>query len=288
MTTTVTLTGTGVPYPEPGRAGAGTLVRHGDIALQFDAGRATTLRLAEAGLRPYELSAVFVTHVHSDHVVDLPDLTMVRWVQSAVFPAGPLPVLAPAGEAISFLNRMLDPYTGDIEVRMAHVQSETPSAAITSFRVPATPQEVWRSADGSVTVTAVGVHHEPVKEAVAYRIDTPDGAVVVSGDTRVCAEVEDLCRGAQVLVHEACRITALEEAIRGSVFEKIFDYHADTVALGAMAKRAGVPHTVLTHLIPAPSTPEDEAAFEQDLREGGYEGKVSVGRDLMGFELTGE
>ncbi|WP_432038349.1 hypothetical protein [Streptomyces cucumeris] len=47
-----------------------------------------------------------------------------------------------------------------------------------------------------------------------------------------------MCRGAQILVHEACRITALEEAIRGSVFEKIFDYHADTVALGAMAKRA--------------------------------------------------
>ncbi|WP_432038350.1 hypothetical protein [Streptomyces cucumeris] len=49
-----------------------------------------------------------------------------------------------------------------------------------------------------------------------------------------------------------------------------------------------MPHTVLTHLIPAPSTPQDEAAFEQDLREGGYEGKVSVGRGLMGLEPTGE
>ena len=54
-------------------------------------------------------------------------------------------------------------------------------------------------------VLAVGVHHEPVPEAVAYRVETPDGVVVVSGDTRVCAEVEQLATGADVLVHEACR-----------------------------------------------------------------------------------
>ncbi len=66
--TTVTLTGTGVPHPAPGRAGAGTLVRHGDVHLQFDAGRGTVIRLEEAGTSPYQLSAQFVTHVHSDHL----------------------------------------------------------------------------------------------------------------------------------------------------------------------------------------------------------------------------
>lgn len=286
MTTTVTLTGTGVPYPEPGRAGAGTLIRHGDVALQFDAGRATTLRLVEAEVRPYQLSAVFLTHVHSDHVVSLADLAMVRWVQRAVFPAGPLPVVAPAGEAVDFLDRMLEPYEADIAARMAHIQPDPPEVAVTAFPVPTAPHEVWRSEDGAVTVTAVGVHHEPVKEAVAYRIEAPDGAVVVSGDTRICAEVEELSRGARLLVHEACRITALADAVRGTVFETIFDYHADTVALGAMAERAGVPHTVLTHLIPPPASAEAEAAFVQDLRDGGYGGKVTVGRDLMSFDLT--
>ncbi len=92
-TTTVTLTGTGVPHPSPGRAGPGVLIRHGAVALQFDAGRGTVLRLSEAGVACHDLDALFVTHVHSDHVVDLADVVMTRWIQGTLHPAGPLPVL---------------------------------------------------------------------------------------------------------------------------------------------------------------------------------------------------
>ena len=73
MTTRVTLTGTGVPHPAPGRAGAGTLVRSGDLALQFDAGRSTVMRLVEAGVAPHALDALFLTHIHSDHLADVAD-----------------------------------------------------------------------------------------------------------------------------------------------------------------------------------------------------------------------
>ncbi|MFZ9157139.1 MAG: hypothetical protein ACO230_03505, partial [Ilumatobacteraceae bacterium] len=66
--TTVILTGTGVPHPAPGRAGAGVMVRHGDVSLQFDAGRGTVMRMMEAGVAPVDLTAQFVTHYHSDHV----------------------------------------------------------------------------------------------------------------------------------------------------------------------------------------------------------------------------
>jgi len=136
-----------------------------------------------------------------------------------------------------------------------------------------------------VRVSAVGVHHEPVRDAVAYRIETPDAVVVVSGDTRVCDEVESLARGCDLLVHEACRTTAMAPLIAGTTFETIFSYHADTVALGAMAERAGVPHVVLTHLIPPPDTPADADAFANDLRDGGYRGEVTVGEDLLRIEL---
>ena len=146
---------------------------------------------------------------------------------------------------------------------------------------------MWTSAGGEVIVRAVAVHHEPVEDAVGYRVDTPDGAVVISGDTRVCDEIEALCAGAAVLVHEACRTTRLHDVVAGTVFERIFSYHADTVALGAMAQRAGVPHVVLTHLIPPPATPEDEAAFADDLRAGGYTGRVTVGADLCSAERRG-
>lgn len=285
MTTTVTLTGTGVPHPAPGRAGSGTLVRCGDVALQFDAGRGTVMRLAEAGCEPSALTAVFVTHVHSDHLVGLADVVMTHWVLQQVRTTGPLVVVAPRGAPARFVDRMLEPYEDDIALRMAHVQPEGPHFEHVGFRASGEPVEVWESSDGSVHVDAVAVHHEPVPDAVAYRVRTPDGAVVISGDTRVCGEVERLASGARLLVHEACRTTPLASVIAGTRFEHIFDYHADTVPLGGLAERAGVPHVVLTHLIPAPDTPEQESAFEQDLRDGGYSGTVTVGCDLMTFTL---
>jgi ribonuclease Z len=281
MSTEVVLTGTGVPHPRPGRAGPGALVRCGDIALQFDAGRSTVLRLMEAGVPPHALSALFVTHVHSDHVVDLADVAMTRWIQQQLVRSGPLVLVTPEGGATRFAQRMLDAYGDDLALRVAHVGADPIEVDLRPFPAGPVPVEVWASGDGTVTVEAVAVHHEPVPDAVAYRVTTPDGVVVISGDTRVCQEVEDLATGADVVVHEACRTTALAPVIAGTPFETIFSYHADTVALGAMAERAAVPHMLLTHLIPPPDTPEQSEAFAQDLRDGGYHGQITVGEDLV-------
>ncbi|MHC3472640.1 MBL fold metallo-hydrolase [Streptomyces sp. 7R007] len=285
MTTTVTLTGTGVPMPAPGRAGAGTLVSYDDVNVQIDVGRSTLMRLAEIGVGVHQLAAVLLTHLHSDHTSDLADLVLTRWIQDHLHHAGGLELVAPAGRAEVFLRRLLEAYEYDIDVRTRHVNGSGPEVIGHWFPVPGKPTPVWRSGCGRVQVDAVGVHHEPVEEAVGYRITTPDGVVAVSGDTRVCDEIADLARGADVLVHEACRSTALAEAVRGTRFETIFSYHADTVALGALAHRIGLPHLVLTHLIPAPTTPQEEQSFIDDVRRGGYAGRVTVGRDLTTIDI---
>ena len=72
----------------------------------------------------------------------------------------------------------------------------------------------------------------------------------------------------------------MAERIKGTVFETIFSYHADTVALGAMAARAGVPELLLTHLIPQPTNDGEVQGFADDLRQGGYRGRITVGADL--------
>lgn len=282
----VTLTGTGIPHPAPGRAGPGTLVRWGELALQFDAGRGTVIRLEEAGVSPYSLSAQFVTHVHSDHLVDLADVAMTRWIQQQLHRTGPLVVVSPEGTAAKFVRRMFEVYEDDIATRMAHVQADPPSVDLRTFDAVRQPTTVWESDDGDVVVEAVAVHHEPVTDAVAYRVTTPTGVVVISGDTRVCDEVEELSSGCDVLVHEACRATALRDAVKGTVLETIFSYHADTVQLGALAERAQVPHVVLTHLIPQPVGDEQEHAFANDLREGGYRGQITVGSDLTTVKIN--
>lgn len=285
MSTRVTLTGTGVPHVSPGRAGPGVLVRHGDTALQFDAGRSTVLRIVEAGSACHQLDAVFLTHVHSDHVIDLADLVMTRWLEGTLHPAGPLPIVAVEGLATRFASAMLEPYADDIAVRVQHVQPAGPHVLIHGFELPTAATEVWRSEAGDVRVEAVAVHHEPVHEAVGYRVTTSDGVVVISGDTRVCDEMREFARDADVLVHEACRATSLAPFIAGTPFEHIFDYHADTVQLGRLADEADVRHLVLTHLIPVPTTAEEEAGFIDDIRTGGYDGPLTVGHDLDTIEV---
>lgn len=280
MTMTVTLTGTGVPHAAPGRAGAGVLVSHDGTHLQFDAGRATVLRLAEAGVTPGDLAAQFITHYHSDHVVDLVDVVMTRWIMGQLHPAPPLDIVVPRGPATRFVQRMLDPYDDDVLIRRQHVDSPAITMNILDFDVTVLPSVVWTSGDDAVKVEAIGVHHEPVEAAVAYRVSTPDGVVVISGDTRVCDEVFEWARTADLLVHEACRKGAMSAAIAGTAFEKIFDYHADSRTLGAFAERYGVPHVLLTHLIPQPRSEREIQGFERDLRDGGYTGRVTVGRDL--------
>jgi ribonuclease Z len=211
---------------------------------------------------------------------------MTRWIQGTLHPAGPLPIVAVDGAATRFASVMLDPFADDIALRVEHVQEQSPELDIRPFALPMSPIVVWRRSDGSIAVEAMGVHHEPVPEAVAYRITTPAGVIVISGDTRVCEEVLDLASGADLLVHEACRISAMAPLTAGTPFEKIFDYHADTVALGRMAEAAGVGHLVLTHLIPAPTDPAGEQAFADDVREGGYTGPLTVGHDLFTIELA--
>jgi ribonuclease Z len=285
MATIVTVTGTGVPHLEPGRAGPGVLVESGDVRLQFDAGRATSLRLCEAGVRMNELTALFVTHHHSDHLTGLVDLLFARWLENHGSFA-PLPVVAPAGPSTDFLERIMVPWEADLAIRMEHVgRDDRPDPAIVAFDPVAAvdgPAEVWRDDAADVTVLARCVHHEPVTPAVAYRIETPDGVVVISGDTRVCDEVADLAADADVLVHEAFRTDALRGFFEiAPHLETIAAYHADTVELGEMAERIAVPRVVLTHMIPAPDGDRTlKQDFVDDLRRGGYGGEVIVADDL--------
>lgn len=273
--TEVIVTGTGTPAPDPNRAGPGVLVRHGNIALQFDGGRATVMRLSSAKTTCAELTALFVTHHHSDHMLDIDDVAMTRWRGTPGVQPPPLPLIAPTGPITRFASRLSDLWAEDLEVRGHHIGSGGDTiVAITGFEASDSIHEVWR--EGDVRVSSVLVEHQPVEPSVAYRVDTPNGAVVISGDTRVCPAVEEIAAGANVLVHEAFRT----KLVRGTPFEKIGQYHADTVAIGGMAARLGTPHLVLTHLIPAPFSEEHEQAFERDVRSGGYEGSVAVARDL--------
>ena len=277
MSTSLTITGTGCPIPDADRAGPGVLVRHDDLTLQFDVGRSTVQRLTGAGVRIPDLTAVFVTHHHSDHLTGLADVVLTHWVMDRFDDSPALPVIAPIGPAATFVSSVLDGWEADIEVRRDHAKRTTaPEIDLIAFPIPDGLVEVWRS--GDVAVSAGQVRHEPCPNSVGYRVDTPDGSVAITGDTRVCDEVALLADGVDVLVYEAMRFDAINSLPANRRY--ITDYHADTRLIGAQAAELGVPTLILTHLIPPPADEESKQHFADEVRSGGYEGELIVADDL--------
>jgi ribonuclease Z len=284
MKTELIVTGTGFPMPDANRAGPGALIRRGDVTLQFDAGRSTVQRLVGAGVRTEELTAFFATHHHSDHLTGLQDLMLTRWNMDRRDQAGPLPIVVPDGHCVDFVNRMLDPWSHDLDVRREHSGRTTdPKYDLLAFPVPGPDDvvEVW--SEGDVRVLAGQVRHEPVSPAVGYRIETPEGVIAITGDTKVCPEVARLAEGADVLLYEAMRFSSIQNENIGRGF--VTDYHADTTLIGAQAEELGTPTLILTHLIPGPDTPEEKQLFADEVRSGGYTGELIVADDLYTYTL---
>jgi len=281
LQTDIILTGTGYPRPHALRAGPGMLVRRGSTVLQFDAGRGTAMRLAALDISCRDLSAVFISHHHSDHLVALPDLVLSRWtVHDRDTEDSPLEVVAPRGPAQRFAEQLLDIWDDEITVRCAHTQrASRPALSCRSYTATESAAVIWQNSD--LTVAACKVHHEPVDPAMAFKVSSDEGVVVISGDTRVCDEVADLAVDADVLVHEVIR----RKPIENSGYSSILDYHAESVDLGRMAAEIGVPVLMLTHLIPAPDTTEEEQQYVDEIRAGGYQGEIIVGRDLSRVTL---
>ncbi len=283
MATSLTITGTGCPIPDAHRAGPGALVRYVDdagelVTLQFDTGRSTVQQLAAADVWVPDLTAVFITHHHSDHVVGLADVVLTKWVMDRADTSAPLPVVAAAGPAADFVAGVLDGWEADIDVRAAHTGRQSrPGVDVHAFELPDHPTQVWQQ--GDVVVWAGQVRHEPVQNAVGYRVDTPDGSVAITGDTRVCDEVAELADGVDVLVYEAMRFSFFVGLPQHRQF--VTDYHADTKLIGAQAAALGVPTLVLTHLIPSPVTEAERQLFVDEVRGAGYEGELIVADDLF-------
>lgn len=320
----VTLTGTqGGPSVFNGLAGSGTLVRYGDdsndcgaVKMQFDAGRGTSMRLSQLGVTPAQINAVFFTHMHSDHADGFADLVQVRWHFSAKGPKLDMVCssdqASPQGYTINcakFAAHIGDAYlqSGEISQRRSEdkVRPEGGPAALINtiaFEPKDEPQVVWSS--GDVKVSAIRSTHIPGH--ASYRVDTPAGSVVIGGDagndvfappraSSTSEQVERLAKGVDVIVHSA--IHPVMAPGKGSGFPPPIYYRQSTSAdLGAMAKRAGARHLMLTHLIPPlgaerqgpyklPGGALTEADYRNSAQEGGFSGNIIVGTDLASIRL---
>lgn len=281
MSTSVTITGSGVPMLAPGRAGPGALVKHNDIALQVDAGRATALRLAEEGTNVGGLTAMLITHHHSDHLLGITDIIITRWAANGPRPYATLPIHCPRGPIVDYLEHLLDHLEPDIQSRIA--VSGYPSRPEPDIHVfeSSTAKPTPVGTFGDLSVDSIAVDHGDLSPAVAYRFTSPDGVIVISGDTAVCPQLEEFAKGADVLVHEAFSRGQMEAlGMPPSRLENITHHHADASAVGAMAARLEVPTLVLTHMVPSPTTAAAKQSFVDEVRSGGYQGDLTIAEDL--------
>ena len=193
----VVLLGTGVGPPvNLQQFGASTLIEAGAIRLLFDCGRGATLRLAQVGVPLGSISRLFLTHLHSDHVVQIPDLLLTGWVGGGR--RIPLEVWGPEGTR-EMMDHMQQAFAFDIRMR----RDVDEKASVDGIKVGShdIKQGVIFDQQG-VKVTAFLVDHSPVTPAFGYRVDYRGHSVVLSGDTRVSENLIRFAQGVDVLIHE--------------------------------------------------------------------------------------
>ena len=271
---TVTLLGTGGPVPDPHRAGPATLVSAGPEQYLVDAGRGVLMRLAAAGSGANQLSAVLLTHLHSDHITDLNDVITTRWITT--FESSPLRVVGPAGTG-QVVNGILESLAPDIAYRIRHHDDLDYPPPVEVIEV--TEGEV--DVGGEVAVRCAPTDHRPVEPTVAFRFDCGDSSAVVAGDTVPCPGLDRLCEGAQALVHTVIR----KDIIEGIPIQRVLDtldYHSSPAEAAQTAARATMDTLVLTHYFPPPTEDGDEY---RALAAEHFDGAIEVGDDLHRIEV---
>ena len=320
MTTELILLGTaGAPMPVLGRAGISSALMVDERIFVIDCGRGSPSAFVAAGLDFARLEAVFLTHLHVDHVGDLTGMLLYPW-GIRFDDDGPLPPIrvygpsspepAPAGDAAFHRHTTIHPerpfpgvtdlvenilagYAYHLNVMPLDWHMPDPGVLVRAIDISVPAPLAGGSGplisvfeDGIVRVTAVPVTHGHAHPALAYRFDTPDGAVVFSGDTTVNEGLLALARDAEILVHQVADLNYLERhGLTGAALQRMAELQTNVTEVGGVAERAQVHELILNHYIPA----EPDAISESEWAERagrGFSGTTIAGGDGMRRVLT--
>jgi ribonuclease BN (tRNA processing enzyme) len=276
--TRLVLLGTaGGPTPKVSRAAPAQAIVVGDRIYLVDCGEGVARQLAIARLPVSRLRAVFITHQHSDHNAGYGPLFLLGWTAGLSKPVdtyGPPPLR-------EMTQKLFEAYRYDIDLRIADEGRPPLAPLVRPYEITA-GGEVFK--DDLVRVTAALNEHPPIQHSFAYRFDTVDRSIVISGDTRVSKNLIALAREADVLVHEVLSREYWERPDAPqpkAVIRHIIESHTDVADAARVATQAGVKTLVLSHFVPTegPNTPSDEQWLAAARPH--FDGRIVVGRDLM-------
>lgn len=273
----VTLLGTASgPRAFVEKAGISTLVEAGGERLLFDAGRGFMQRLVQAGFPMNAVTKLFLTHLHSDHVIGVPDLMLTPW-PAAPERKVPLEVWGPDGTR-DMMRHLEAAFAFDIHMRRDVDESFSPDG----IRMVAHDiQEGKVYEKNGVTVTAFLVTHGLVKPSYGYRVDYAGRSVALSGDTSPSDNLVAVCKGVDVLIHEAIDQDVLRRLVPDkSRVEAIVARHTTPEQAAGIFNRVSPRLAVFSH------SPGTAAIVEQTRRS--YPGRVEMGEDLMVIDIGAE
>jgi len=278
----VVFCGTSGPLPIAGRAKACTAILAGGKLYLVDAGPESTENLMTWRLPLATLQAVFITHLHSDHIGEVGEVNMQSWVAGR---QQPLRLVGPEGvdKLAAGFNLAYETDHGFRRAHHEHGDVKLPIAAgLLTAKVVTIPKPdgtavVWK--DGDLTVTAIRVAHDPVTPAFGYRFDYHGRSVVLSGDTRKWPPLAVAAKGADVLIHEAQNSDMTRQLAQGltmmgiprmaSIMTDTLTYHTTPVEAADLARAAGVKVLVLSHLTQAGLPMFTPEAFTKGMNDGG-------------------
>lgn len=274
--TRVVILGTGTPQARPEASGPAVAIVVGGAAYLVDAGPGVVRRAAAAAekgiveLRVQNLKTIFVTHLHSDHTLGLPDVIFSPWVLRR---AEPVEMYGPRG-----LRDMVDhiekAWAKDIEVRRSGLEQANPTGYLVNVH-EIEPGAIFQ--DKNVKVTAFLVPHGSWDYAFGYRFDTPDRSVVLSGDTGPTDAVAKACHGCDVMLNEVYSEAGLQQ-LHSPQQDKYFRaFHMSPREVAEEATQAKPGLLVLYHQVYWGKTTADDVLEEV---KKFYAGRVVAGKDL--------
>jgi ribonuclease BN (tRNA processing enzyme) len=277
--TRLILLGTGGgPRPRKVSSASAQVLIRNNTAYVIDCGNGVARQLVFANVPLPTLRHIFVTHQHSDHTADYGNLIWLAWaagLRTRVDAWGP-PPLARMTQLFFEMNAV------DIDNRITN-EGRVPLVPLVHVHELHGGGQVMH--DENLKVTAALVHHPPVTPAFAYRLDSPDRSIVISGDTTKSDNLVKLAAGADVLVHAVLYVPALDRLVArvpnaSALKASILANQTSAEDAGRVAQAAGVRTLVLSHFVPA-DDPEVTDQMWIEAASAHFSGSIIVGRDLL-------
>ncbi len=277
--------GTSSPIPSPDRAQSCIAVLTPEHFYIVDSGAGSTDNLISSRLPTDRLQGLFITHFHSDHIAEIPEVNLNSWIQGR---AEPLKIIGPPGieKIVTGLNMA---YALDRQYRTEHHGTDLlpPTLGVLKARTLSIGEVLQ---DGDLRVTVFQADHAPVQPAVGYKFEYQGRSLVISGDSRVTEHTYQMVEGADLLLHDALSEPTLSHLIEAAaaaglsrnekILSDVLDYHAWTSSLRELGEQSNVRMVAYYHLVPAPRNILMQKIFERDLPKNHL-----IAKDKMWFDL---